>query len=126
MHSLVDLGQINFGITAHTMEWWDPIEEEDVWAPQIPGKNMMSKLCGYMHVVAYLQKVQRQGKPTRRKLLTDSSGFYGKDQVTFGALDGMWDPTMPKIMSTIRKSRRGTAKSAKKSRPTKRVARKPR
>jgi hypothetical protein len=106
MHALADAGQINFGITAHAAEVYDPTSEEDVWAPWIQGKNMIWKISGYMHVVAYLKVVQKKGKDPRRKLATSAPGFYGKDQISDDGLNDLWDPTMPKIIEVLDGARR--------------------
>lgn len=87
---------INFGISAHVLPDVDP-EGEIILMPDVRGKNMPSKLSGYMNIVAYLA-VDEEGK---RRIITESkSGYYGKDR--FHALrtngKGFLDkPTIPKI-----------------------------
>lgn len=118
MHGLTDLGQINFGLTAHPFEWYDPVKEEDVWAPYIQGKNMSPKICGYMHIVAYLAEVRRKDKPSRRVLMTSADGFVGKDQI--GIPEKIADPTMPKLISEIGKTRRPPRRRPTTKRPARR------
>lgn len=109
MVGLANAGQFNFGITAHPFEWYDPVKQEDVWAPYIQGKNMSPKICGYMQVVAYLAVVEPEGKSggePKRVLMTDSPGFVGKNQLgEFPALKsgrhGIIDPTMDKVVDAL-------------------------
>lgn len=115
MHALTDLGQINFGMTAHPFEWYDPVQEENVWAPWIQGRNMSPKISAYAHIIAYLAEVRRKDKESRRVLMTSAKGFMGKDQV--GIPEKIWDPTMPKLIDEISKKRRPARR-----RPTKRPA----
>lgn len=103
-------GAVNFGVTAHPFSWYDPVKQEDVWAPWVQGKNMSPKICGYMNVVAHLAVAQRNGKPPQRVLLTDAEGFVGKDQ--FDAIPalksgrhGLVEPTMEDVTRVINASR---------------------
>lgn len=118
MVALAKVGQINFGITAHPFEWWDPTKEEDVWAPYVQGKNMSPRICGYMNIVAMLQVNERDGEDPQRVLTTDAPGFVGKDQFDcFPQLKsgrhGIIDPTMPKIESAIKSARRPAKRKPK-------------
>jgi hypothetical protein len=119
MVGLAKMGHFNFGITAHPVEIWDPIREEELWAPWVQGKNMSNKICGFMNLVAYLQEVRREGKPTQRLLLTEAPGFVGKDQ--FQALPelksgrrGLVKPTVPELTKAI-DAARGPARKRKKT-----------
>lgn len=103
---LAKAGHFNFGMTAHVMELHDPVADEELWAPQVQGKNMSHKFAGYMNIVAYLQKDDK-GK---RLLLTDAEGFVGKDQFDcFPALKsgrhGLVNPTMKDVDAAIKKAR---------------------
>lgn len=125
MVGLASAGQFNFGLTAHPFEWWDPIQETDVWAPWIQGSNMSPKLCGYMNIVAVLQEVRRRDsdgdQPSQRLLLVDAPGHVGKDQLgCFPALKsgrhGFIDPTMGDVIEAIEASRKPRRKTAAKRR----------
>lgn len=125
MTGLADAGLINFGITAHPFEWYDPIRQEDVWAPWVQGRNMSPKVCGYMNVVAYLRVVRRKDGSTVRVLLTEAEGFVGKDQYSaFPTLKngdaGIVEPTMAKVMSAIETARGTKAPGATKKATAKR------
>lgn len=125
MVGLASEGRMNFGITAHPFEWYDPIAQDSVWAPWVQGNNMSPKVCGYMNIVAYLQEVRRDGKPTQRVLLTDAPGFVGKDQFNCvpelkSGKRGIVDPTMPKLIQAIKKARSGRSGSTTKRRPRRR------
>lgn len=119
MMGLAEAGLINFGVTAHPMEVWDPIREEDVWIPAVGSPNnplMAIKFCGYMNIVAYLKVIERDGKPTVRRLMTDAKGFYGKDQITKGALNNMRDPNMSKVLAEIQGARKRPTRRPRKTR----------
>lgn len=119
MMGLASAGLINFGVTAHPMEVYDPVKEEDVWIPAIGSPNnplMAIKFCGYMNIVAYLKLTERDGKPPARRLMTEAKGFYGKDQITKGALNGMRDPDMPKVLAEIQKARNSRPRRPRKTR----------
>lgn len=126
MVGLAKSGSINFGITAHPFEWYDPVLEEDVWSPWVQGKNMSPKICGYMNIVAYLQEVRKKEEPIQRLLLTDAEGFVGKDQLQcFPELKsgrhGLVEPDMDKITKAITKVLRT---SSHQTRPVARKTRK--
>lgn len=117
-----DEGKFNFGITAHPFETFDPIAEADIWMPWVQGNMMSDKICGYMNIVAYLKKIEKEGK-TQRSLLTQSPGFYGKDEFHIfpelkGGKRGLIDPDMEKITKLIAGSRQ--AKQTKHRRRPKR------
>jgi hypothetical protein len=114
---LASEGKINFGITCHPADWYNPVTEETVLAPWIQGKGMISKICGYMNVITYMQEVQRDGKSPQLQLLSSAKGFYGKDQYhAFPALKsgkrGLIDPTMPKIMDLFEARRETPAEAS--------------
>jgi AAA domain len=121
MSGLADAGKINFGMTAHMFEWYDPVREEDVWMPWIQGKNMSPKLCGYMNIVAYLMKVEREGKDPQTVLLSEAPGFFGKDQYQcFPKLKsgrrGIVSPDMEKIEQAINGARPAPKRKVKRRR----------
>lgn len=127
MVALAKEGRFCFGITGHPIEWYDPEKEKDVWAPWIQGKQMIPKICGFMNVVAYLSKVEREDKPPVSVLLTEADGFYGKDQFQAmpelkGGRRGMVSPTLDSFTDAIRKSRKTSPAAKKKT--TKKPARK--
>lgn len=131
MHGFAKEGKFNFGITAHPHEWFDPISEEDVLAPWIQGKGMITKICGYMNLIAYLQEIPREDDEPQKVLFTKTPGFYGKDQFdclpeTKSGKRGLIDPTMEKfhkLLSDARSGRQGTGRrkpaKAKKSKRAK-------
>lgn len=125
MVGLASEGAFNFGLTAHPFHWYDPIREEEVLAPWIQGRNMMTKITGYMNIVGYYRLVERDGKPDKRVLYTDQgAAWMAKDQ--FDALSGrMVEPTMPKIEKAIKDARKARASrtTTTPSRPKRRTAR---
>jgi hypothetical protein len=93
----------------------DPVPKLMPW---IQGKNMSPKICGYMKMVTLMG----QNKNGRRFLRTQSNQyFYAKDQFHIAPDGVLWDPTAPKVLALINKSRGTSAKST--SRPAKKVAR---
>lgn len=124
----VGAGMFNFGVTAYP--FWltvpsneSPEEAVDKLMPWVQGKNMSQKICGYMHVVGYLEKSEaRKDKPARRTLYTDGNRqFYAKDQ--FSAIGDMVNPTMPKIVEAINAKRAGSKKPAARRKKTTRRTR---
>lgn len=114
---LASEGKINFGITCHPAEWYNPVSEQTVLAPWIQGKGMISKICGYMNVITYMQEVQREGKSPQLQLLSNADGFYGKDQYhAFPQLKsgkrGLINPTMPKVMELFEARRETPAEAS--------------
>lgn len=105
VRSMVGVDQFNFGVTAHPMEMDDPVSGEVKLQPYVQGKNMTTKIQGYMNVVAYMEKkeIGKEGdKKIARVLRTEATETYvAKDQ--FDAFDSgrMVNPTMPKIMAAI-------------------------
>lgn len=93
---------INFGICAHVMRTEDD-EGRVLNMPQVQGKGMPEKICGYMGIVGCLQ-VRKLDDGFERKLITaKQSRYYAKD-LYGGALGGrMLDPTIPKMMDLIDK-----------------------
>lgn len=103
-------GKINFGITCHPEYWYNPVTEENILAPWIQGKGMIPKITGYMHVISYMQEVQRENKSPQIQLFTSASGILGKDQFhAFPDLKsgkrGIIDPKMPRIMEMFEAKR---------------------
>lgn len=128
MTGIAKAGAFNFGVTAHPYEWYDPTQEEEIWAPWIQGKNMIPKICGYMNIIAYLQKQDDDKKGTsQRVLLTDAPGFLGGDQLEcFPQLKsgrhGIVDPTMAKIEKAIKSSPKRSGDSSPAEKPKRKRA----
>lgn len=109
-------GKINFGITCHPADWYNPVTEETVLAPWVQGKGMIAKICGYMNVITYMQEVSRDGKPSQIQLFSSAPGFYGKDQFrAFPTMKsgkrGIVDPTMSRIMDLFEAKRESGAEA---------------
>lgn len=129
MYGLSSSGKFNLGVTAHPMEWWDPVKEQQVWTPMVgsPQKgNLSVKVCGYMNIVAYLDEQHSEnGSRSRRVLLADAPGFVGKDQFDcFPELKsgrhGFIEPTMEKIISAINTRRKPPKAARRKTTATRR------
>lgn len=101
MVGLADEGKINFGVVCHTMEWWNPMANEQYWAPNIQGREglMMQKICGMMNTVAYYYTVEKNGKTTRvlRTKQVEGQNIFVKDQLGFGTKGRILNPTMADI-----------------------------
>lgn len=123
MRHVVGPDLFNFGFTAHVAELapsQDP-EAEKILMPWIQGRMMSPKLCGYMNQVLFMEVTKIGGKDNRRVIRTHKTErYYAKDQFdmdpkTFRIVD----PTMPKIIELIEKSRGvplGTAVAERKKR----------
>lgn len=99
---MVGLPGFNFGMTAHPMEMIDPVTGDLILMPYIQGKNMPNKMCGYMNIVAYMRVTEKK----RRVLHTSATEhYYAKDQYDCLPDGKMLDPTMPKLIAAINKSR---------------------
>ncbi len=130
MVGLSKAGMFNFGVTAHVMEFTDPVADEDVWAPLVQGGDgkMSMKVMGYMNIVAYLQEVKDDdGGSGQRLLLTDAKGFIGKDQTnTFPKLKsgrhGFVNPTMEDVEAALAKRATTGSTTKRRKRPAKRRA----
>jgi hypothetical protein len=125
---LVGPDTFNFGFTAWTANLPSPDLDEDgdptaKLMPWVQGKQMSSKLCGYMNLVCYLDQL-KSGTRILRSQSTEA--FYAKDQFdAFGEKGTMTNPTMPKIMDAISNSP-GRKKATGGKKTTKRTAQKPR
>jgi hypothetical protein len=91
---------LNFGMIAHAMEWEDPQTGQTHYWPQIQGKGMPSKFCGYTGIVGYMSVVVKEKKQVRRLRTQKNATHIAKDR--FHALPSvMTDPTMPKIIELV-------------------------
>lgn len=109
VRNMVGIPGFNFGITAHPAEIVNPITGELKLQPWVQGKNMSTKIQGYMNIVAYLEVVHQDGKKPRRVLRTQGTERYeAKDQFdAFGENGRLVEPTMEKIEAAIAASRQG-------------------
>lgn len=94
---------INFGVTFHVQAVEDP-EGDLIYMPAVQGKNMPSKVSGYLNVVGHLglatKEVSGKKKTVRRMLWQSRQHYYAKDR--FGALGVVMDePTIPKCEKLI-------------------------
>lgn len=98
---------IHFGISCHVMIESDPNDGSTLWVPSVQGKNMFSKVSGYMNVIGLLSHVpvldkdkKPTGKSVPRILFRRQGKFYARDR--FGVLGlHMDNPTVPKITEAI-------------------------
>lgn len=107
----------NFGITAHPVELpiRDDPESPEKLMPWIQGKNMSSKICGYMNMVGYYHLTN---KGVRTLQFDETRRYYAKDQ--YDAFEGgrLLDPNMVKISDAIDKSRSARATKTRTRRRT--------
>lgn len=133
MHAFSKEGKFNFGLTAHPFEWFDPIEELDVLAPWIQGKGMVQAICGYMNMICFLKGLRDEDDNLVGKvLLSQTPGFYGKDQYDCLPLKestgerGLKNPTMGQFEDLLATARgtQGTSGRPAKKRPGKKAPKK--
>jgi hypothetical protein len=111
---------VNLGITAHPFEMDNPFvedmdEAEAILMPYVQGKNMATKICGYMNVVGYMRPVKDKKTGNYRRVLSVelTERWYGKDQFNAFPNGRMVDPTIPKIMAAIHGQATSTSRSKK-------------
>ena len=104
IRQIVAAGEFNFGVTAHPAElaWSEDEETMDKLMPWVQGKNMAPKISGYMNMVAFGDQTD-SGK--RQLHFTATSRYYAKDQFDAFPKGKLLDPTMPKIVDAIDKTR---------------------
>ena len=99
--ALSDTGMFNFGMTAwpaELSESQDPMRTKRLM-PWVQGKNMSSKMCGYMNIVAFGDYTTRGARIIR---VTGTDRYFAKDQFDSLLPKGtLLDPTMPKLMAKI-------------------------
>jgi AAA domain len=100
-----DYQLFSFGFTAHAAELPLPPDDDLLLLPAIRGKNMPSKCCGYMNIVAYMEV--KEGKRVLRTQSTER--YYAKDQYDAWPDGRIIEPTMTKISNAIRASLPETA-----------------
>jgi AAA domain len=100
MVTLSDSGAFNFGVTAWIADM-APSEDEEKprkLMPWVQGKNMASKVCGYMNIVAFCDYTS---KGTRCLRLQESERFIAKDQFDMFDKYVLLNPTMDKIEGAV-------------------------
>lgn len=112
---MVGIPGFNLGIAAHPAEVINPIDGELKLQPWIQGKNMSTKIQGYMNIVAYLEVV-KQNDGERRVLRTRGTERYeAKDQFDAFKNGRLVDPTMAKIERAIKTARPDMEAAAKRN-----------
>jgi hypothetical protein len=114
-HAAIGPDLFNFGWTAHVEELPSPDVDEDddpvtKLMPWVQGKQMASKLCGYVNLVAYYGWARIKGADGPKRVLRTQSSekFYAKDQYdALTAKSGrMVEPSMPRLIEAIEQSPR--------------------
>lgn len=98
----------NFGVSCHVMTTTESGGDGTLFMPQVQGKNMPSKVSGYMNVVGYMgkQKVDVNGKEAVRQTIQFQrrGRHYAKDR--WDALGQVLvQPTLPKVEKLIEDKR---------------------
>lgn len=105
----------NVGISCHVMTTTESGGDGTLFMPQVQGKNMPSKISGYMNVVGYLGKSQvSKTDPTvvQRMQFLRQGRHYAKDR--WSALGVHMDrPTLPKVEALIEAKRAQLLKAEK-------------
>lgn len=106
----------NFGVSCHAMTTTESGGDGTILMPQVQGKNMPSKISGYMNVVGYLHKA-KEGEVAMQRLQVRRQGrVYAKDRFNWpdrkqgsvlGGTAGHMDrPTLPKVETLIEEWRK--------------------
>jgi AAA domain len=124
VRDMVGFPGFNLGITAHPAELINPLNGEAKLQPWVQGKNMSTKIQGYMNIVGYLEVVDQKDGPRRVLRTHGTDKFEAKDQFDAFAKGRLVDPTMTSIEAAIAASRNGRVGTRRrtKRRPTKRAA----
>jgi len=112
---VVAIPGFNFGIVAHPAEIANPISGEVKLQPYVQGKNMSTKIQGYMNIVAYYEVVMVEGEERRVLRTRGDERFEAKDQFDCFKNGRMVDPTMEKIEASINGSRKPTKRRPRRS-----------
>lgn len=107
---MVGANSFHFGITFHPFEGPHPTNDEGdiLLQPWVQGKGMVSKLCGYMNMVMFMEVKENTEKELkwRRFHMTENERFYAKDQYDAFLPKGYADNlTVPKLMAAVEKAR---------------------
>lgn len=112
VRAMVAAPGFNFGITAHPAELRADDDEPSLM-PWLQGRNMATKVCGYMNLVGYLQVVARANGQEGRVLYTkpfargpQSAPVYAKDQYDCLPEGRLLNPTMAKLLAAINQKRK--------------------
>jgi AAA domain-containing protein len=134
IRDFVGMDSMNIGITAHPFqttvgggEDFGSVEEGDpILMPWIQGRNMPTKITGYMNAVFYLRVIKNpKTKKTERELITDiyprefGAAIYAKNQLFTSSSNKMVNPTMPQIIAAINGGGRAKAVATKRPITTK-------
>lgn len=124
MVGLAKSGMMNFGLTAHVLELYDPVNEREYWAPAFGSSKTQSglKLAAMFNIVAYMQARQEEGKDRKQLLTVDADGFVGQDKLkVFPKLKsgrhGFINPTMDDVQAAIDKRHKPPARRRGRSKP---------
>lgn len=90
----------HFIVTAHAFQWTEEDGTQRFW-PAIHGKNMPSKIAGYMNLVTYMvADVNDEGKERRVLYCRKREEYFAKDGWNaFG--ERIINPTIPKMLNTL-------------------------
>lgn len=140
IRDLVGMESFHLIVTAHPF-WGQRLktEEDDegsetddlMLQPWIQVRGMVSKICGYMNIVGYMEVAERKRgntvvpyvrmKTEKTQYLYAKNQFYTADGVSvFGENGIMVNPTMPKVMEAINQAAGRTRR-----RPARRAPRRP-
>lgn len=103
----------NFGVSCHVMTTTESGGDGTIFMPQVQGKNMPSKIAGYMNVVGYLDKAKVKDdagkeRSVQRMLFQRQGRYYAKDR--FNCLVPYMDkPTLPKVDEKVSEWRKAMA-----------------
>lgn len=118
VRNIVALDAFNFCITAFpTLKFGAPGSGEVKYMPWIQGTMMSEKICGYMNMVGYMQKLRSpsSGRVYRQISFDETDDWYAKDQFEAFPNFKFIDPTLPKLtaaVAAVRQDATGGGKAA--------------
>lgn len=117
VRAVVGCDLFNFGFTA----WPEELEDEEGntrLMPWIQGKNMSNRWVGYMKLVCFLERKETKDGMKRVLRWGESETYFTKDQFGLPESGRMIDPTMPKLMEAIAKTRPASKKTTSRKKRT--------
>lgn len=119
---MVGCNSFHFGITAHPYEGPHPTNDEGgvLLQPWVQGKNMVSKICGYMNTVTFMEvKENDKGVNWRRMYFRENERFYAKDQQDGFKEKGYVDnPTLAQVTAALVGGTKSKGRSTSRGRRT--------
>lgn len=103
VRNVVSIDEFNFLITAFPTHRLETPSGELKMMPWIQGSMMSEKICGYMTMVGYMEKLRSPTTKREYRQITfnETEDFYAKDQYDAFPNGRFVDPTLPKLLAAV-------------------------